>query len=167
MYLSDATTGGTWTSSAAAYVSVGSATGQLTGVAAGSATITYTVPFIYTSTRIDTNLCYVTAPITAMVCPMPHGSTTGVANDASVLQVYTLFPNPSTGNITITQSVAVDETMQVSVMNQVGAVVYTGAMNFETGKAQMNMNDVVPGIYLILLQDKKGTTQTFKVLIEK
>ena len=167
-YLSDATAGGVWTSSATSVITVGSATGQLTGIAGGNANITYTVPFIYsTSTRIDTNYCYSTAPISVIVCPTPHGGATGVATETNVPQVLTLFPNPSNGNITITQSVAIDETMQVSVMNQVGALVYTGTMNFSSGRVQMNMSDVTPGLYLVLLQNKKGVNQTFKVLIEK
>jgi hypothetical protein len=41
--LSDASSGGTWSSSNAIVASVGSGTGIVTGVAAGSATITYTV----------------------------------------------------------------------------------------------------------------------------
>ena len=167
-YLSDATAGGVWASSAASVITVGSASGQLTGIAGGNANITYTVPFIYsTSTRIDTNYCYTTAPISVMVCPAPHGGTTGLASETNDPQIFTLFPNPGNGNITITQSVEIDETMQVSVMNQVGAIVYTGSLNFSSGRAQMNISDVTPGIYLVLLQNKKGINQTFKVLIEK
>ena len=167
VFLSDATAGGVWTSSAGSIVTVGSATGQLTGVAAGSANIIYTVPFIYnTITRIDTDYCNVTASITEIACPTPPGSTTGV-NDVVSAQVYSLFPNPSNGNVTITQSVATDVTMQCSVMNQVGAIVYSGAVNFVSGTAHMNFSEVAPGIYLVLLHDKKGESQTLKVLIEK
>ena len=42
--LSDATTGGTWSSGNTAIATIGSTTGILTGVAAGTSTITYTVP---------------------------------------------------------------------------------------------------------------------------
>ena len=57
--------------------------------------------------------------------------------------------------------------MQVAVVNQLGATIYTASMNFTSGKAQMDLNNVTPGIYLVLLQDQHGATQTFKVLIEK
>ena len=151
--LSDATTGGAWTSSNNAVGTIGTS-GQITGISAGTTNITYTV-----------GSCYVTAPITIITCPTPPGATS--VNNVVSTQVFTLFPNPSNGNITITQSVAIDETMQVSVMNQVGAVVYTGTIDFSSGRSQMNMSDVTPGLYLVLLQNKKGANQTFKVLIEK
>ncbi len=59
--LSSATSGGTWSSSNAGIVTIGSATGIMTGVTAGTATISYTV-----STG-----CWVTLPVT--VNQMPTG----------------------------------------------------------------------------------------------
>ncbi len=47
--LASATTGGTWTSSNAGIASVGSATGAVTGIAAGTVNVTYTIP---TSCRV-------------------------------------------------------------------------------------------------------------------
>ena len=64
--LSDATAGGTWTSSATGIATVDPATGIVTGVAAGTANITYT---------LGTD-CYVVYPIT--VNPLPNaGAITG------------------------------------------------------------------------------------------
>ena len=57
--LSDPTGGGTWTSSATGIATIGGSTGIVTGVASGSATITYTLP----------SSCYVTAIYT--VNPLP------------------------------------------------------------------------------------------------
>ena len=71
--LSDATTGGTWSSSNTAIATVGSGTGMVTGISAGTATITYTVGASYvTYTETITPL---PAPITGIptVCV---GSTT-------------------------------------------------------------------------------------------
>jgi len=50
--LTDATPGGTWTSGSTAIASIGSASGIVTALAAGSATITYTLPTGCVSTRI-------------------------------------------------------------------------------------------------------------------
>jgi uncharacterized protein YjdB len=57
--LTDATGGGTWTSSSTGLATIGSATGTVTGVAAGVPTMTYTLP----------NGCVATQPIT--VNPIP------------------------------------------------------------------------------------------------
>jgi uncharacterized protein YjdB len=56
--LSNSTAGGTWTSSNVAVATVGSGTGVVTGVAAGSANITYTVPsgcFAVTAMVVNSN----------------------------------------------------------------------------------------------------------------
>ena len=65
--LTDASSGGTWSSSNTAIGSVGSATGVVTGVAAGTATITYTLP----------TTCLVTTGTTVYPSPAPiSGSNT-------------------------------------------------------------------------------------------
>lgn len=66
--LTDATTGGIWSSSNTAIATVGSATGAATGVSAGTAIITYTLP---------TTGCYTTVGLP--VDPMPS-SITGTLN---------------------------------------------------------------------------------------
>jgi uncharacterized protein YjdB len=54
--LSDATGGGSWTSSNAAVASVGSGTGIVTGVSVGTATITYTLGTCTAITQVTVNL---------------------------------------------------------------------------------------------------------------
>ena len=68
--LSDATSGGTWTSSSTSFATVDATTGVVTGVTSGSATITYTV----------TNACgsnYTTASITINSLPATPPAITG------------------------------------------------------------------------------------------
>ena len=54
-HLSSATPGGNWSSSAPSTASVGSSTGNVSGVAAGSATITYTAIGCYTTEDVTVN----------------------------------------------------------------------------------------------------------------
>lgn len=65
--LTNTTTGGTWTSSNTGIATIGTASGIATGVAAGTAIITYTAP----------SNCFITQSIT--VNPLP-AATTGVTN---------------------------------------------------------------------------------------
>ncbi len=62
--LSDAATGGTWSSSASGTASIAAATGLMTGVTPGTASITYTLP----------TGCYITATVTVYAVP---GTITG------------------------------------------------------------------------------------------
>ncbi len=66
--LSDGVTGGTWTSSTPALATIGSLTGIVTAVSAGTTTITYTLP----------SGCTATKTVTVNAGPLPIGGTTHV-----------------------------------------------------------------------------------------
>jgi len=152
--LADTTSGGVWTSSNTAYATIGSATGVVTGVSGGTLNITFTAPNGCT----DVQSFYVD-PCGLKNSPAP------VANTATE-QVYSLFPNPTSGTIHINQSIPVDGVMQVTVINAVGSKVYAGPVTFAGGDATLNIAGA-SGMYLVLLQDNSNLVQTFKVLLEK
>jgi len=152
--LADTSSGGTWTSSNTALATIGSATGVVTGVSGGTLNITYTVA----NGCMDVQSFYVDP------CGLKNGNEPA-ANTAAE-QVYTLFPNPTNGNISITQSIPVDGDMQVTVLNAVGAKVYAGPVAFSGGLGRLSIS-AASGMYLVLLQDNNHLVQTFKVIIEK
>lgn len=67
MTLSDATSGGSWSSSSTPVATVGSSSGIVTGVSAGTTTITY---------KLTTGGCYVTSIVTVYPMPSISGLTT-------------------------------------------------------------------------------------------
>ncbi|MES2704232.1 MAG: Ig-like domain-containing protein [Bacteroidota bacterium] len=79
--LTNATSGGTWGSSASAIASVDGSTGIITGVAAGTSTITYTVSGCY-ATAVATVIAASPAPITG-------ASTVGLASSILLANVNT------------------------------------------------------------------------------
>lgn len=87
--LSDATAGGTWSSSSTGTATIGSTTGVVTGISAGNTTITY---------RITTTGCFATRAVTV-------NSIAGrSAQNQSMAQAefsFSFYPNPTTGNITV------------------------------------------------------------------
>ncbi len=154
--LTDATLAGSWTSSATGVATV-DGSGNVSGVAAGSATITYTV-----------GSCNATQAVYVSNCGRSGNGYTGSSvqgNDEA--QTYTLYPNPSNGNITLMQGIEEDAVMSVKVINYVGATVYTGSLQFAGGRSQLDITHVNSGMYLVQLTDSKGATQTFKMVIEK
>jgi trimeric autotransporter adhesin len=158
--LTNATSSGTWTTSNAAVANLSTNyTGTsnpmvIDGIDVGTATITYTV-----------GSCYATQAVNVVDCGYKQVNN-GQAAAETGAQVYSLFPNPSNGAITLSQSVAEDGTMQVSVINYTGVKVYAGAVDFKAGKGQLNLS-VAPGMYLVMLKENSGDMHTFKVLIEK
>ena len=81
--------------------------------------------------------------------------------------IYTIYPNPSDGNVTVSQSVVADETVTVKVVNSIGQTVYSNAMNFAGGTSQLNLSGNTSGVYLLVFTDNKGRMQTFRMVIEK
>jgi uncharacterized protein YjdB len=94
--LSDATTGGTWSTSAASVASI-DATGLVTGVTTGSATISYAVTNVCGTTTISTSM---------MVNPLPDagvitGSTTACVGATTTLSDTAIGGSWSSGDNTI------------------------------------------------------------------
>jgi len=77
------------------------------------------------------------------------------------------MPNPSDGNITIVQDVAVNGPVQVRVTNMLGATVYSGQLSFAAGRAALGIDKVARGMYLLQLTDAAGVTAQFKMVIDK
>lgn len=111
--LTDANTGGTWSSSAAGVATVVTGTGVVTGVSAGTATITYTLPAGCTVTAIvtvnpspavitgPTNIC---TGLTSPLADATSGGTWSSSNNAEATVGLTtgIVTGVAAGNPTIT-----------------------------------------------------------------
>lgn len=156
--VSDTTSGGAWTISASSIATINAATTSctVTGVTAGTATLTYTA-----------NGCTATQSIFVSNCGRDGGAYGSTINENVSNQSYTLYPNPSNGEITLTQGIAVDGNTTVKVTNYVGATVYSGSIQFAGGLGQLNISHINSGMYIIQLADNTGNVQSFKMVIEK
>ncbi len=90
--LTDATSGGTWTSSAPAIAPVGSTSGNVTGLSVGNATITYAV----TATG-----CIISAPVTVNSLPAAIGGTLAVCTGATATVTDASSGTWSSSNLTV------------------------------------------------------------------
>lgn len=154
--LADTSFGGTWSTSNTLISTIGS-TGIVTPVAAGTDTIIYTVA----------NGCTAIQAFDVSNCGHRWANPAGGSNGTDIEQKYSLYPNPSNGNVTILQSIQDDKQMSVTVVNYAGATVQTGTIQFSGGKGGLDILNVSTGMYLVMLRDDKGGLQTFKVIIEK
>jgi trimeric autotransporter adhesin len=134
--LSDAITGGTWSSSNTAVATVNT-TGVVTGVALGTATISYTTPTDGT-----------TATITVAKCNVGVSNTYAAENG---LQVY---PNPNYGQFNILLSSADDEQAIVTITNLIGVKIRE--IKISTNKPEEISIDAPPGIYFLSAASPSG-----------
>lgn len=117
--LTNATSGGTWSSSNG-NATVGSATGVVTGVAAGTAVITYMLPTsCFTTTVVSVNaLSSITASSNVGICP---GASTTLTASGGV--TYTWSPSAglsATTGASVTASPTVTTTYTVTGTNAIG-----------------------------------------------
>ena len=166
--LTDATGGGTWSSSNALRATVVAGTGVVTGVGLGTATITYTV----TNASGCTN--YVTKNITVGPTP-PHsgdGSSLNTTIGNEMLNGnIALMPNPNKGDFILKGNLSSvnDEELVIEVSDLLGqivfrgkAIAYQGAVN---ERIQLNSN-LANGMYLLTLFSSTET-RVFHFVVEQ
>ena len=130
--LADAVTGGAW---AASNAKAGVAAGVVTGMAAGTDTIKYSI----------------TATCTGVAQKIVHiiHCQTAVNSVAMPGEEVSIYPNPATDNITIAATVPLDK---VVICNEVGQVVFSGA--YQTNSAVVSLAHLPVGVYMVRINDR-------------
>ncbi len=141
--LSNATVGGVWSSSNAARASVIPATGVVTGMSAGAATITYSDA---------TNGCYQTKPVTVTVS-RPGAST------AEAVQAFRLHPNPTSGILYASASQSGILTLYTLEGKEIGS--------YPVGTAEVQIDltkELSSGMYIGRFIGSNGYTETLRII---
>ncbi len=143
--LTDAVTGGAWSSSAPGVATVNPTTGVVTGISVGSVTITYTVTSSFGCVGIATyNLSVISA-----------SGVHEVSNNAAI----TFVPNPATGATTLNWSNIATGNAQVTITDVTGREVYSNCnlINAVSGSATLNIATLKAGIYLVQVTTTGGS----------
>ena len=130
--LADAVTGGAW---AASNAKAGVAAGVVTGMAAGTDTIKYSITA--TCTGVAQKIIHI------IHCQTAVNSVAMPGEEASI------YPNPATDNITIAATVPLDK---VVICNEVGQVVFSGA--YQTNSAVVSLARLPVGVYMVRINDR-------------
>ncbi len=91
--------------------------------------------------------------------------TNGPDNTFHLEQGYDLFPNPNNGKITLIQHLAESQLVQAEIWNAVGTSTYKGQLQFAGGKANLQLNNCPPGMYVLQLLDEQGHRYAFKFTV--
>ncbi len=150
--LTDTVTGGSWSSGTAAVATVNT-TGQVSGVTAGTTTISYTLA----------NSCgnaSATYTITVIDCKA------GVADLTRNINSPVLYPNPSRGSFTISFLTQTNG-FSVSVTNLFGQCV--GSFEAIPGKSHLDitLEPVATGMYFVRITNTQGDEFVYKISILK
>jgi hypothetical protein len=150
--LSNATTGGTWSSSSASTATISTA-GVVTGVAPGTVTITYTV-----TTSCGTATTVLPFKVrTYSVCPV------GVFNQAAI-NSFNVYPNPGDGHFVVKLSSDINEDVRMIVTNVLGEKIKE--IQATANSPQRVDIDVPSGIYFFYASSARGEWKT-KVVVAR
>ena len=144
MTLSNATSGGVWSSSNSLMARIGSTSGFVNGLVAGTLNIYYSVP---------TTGCRATYPLIVSACRQAAPAAE-VAPTA-----LTLMPNPNNGTFMLNGAIAAanDEIIVLEITNMLGQVVYTGNVTAINGQLNQSIQmNATPGMYLLNIRYAKG-----------
>ncbi len=127
--LSDAVAGGAWSSNNTSIATVGTASGVVTGVSAGTATIYYVTP----------GGCYTY-----------HIVTVTPGTPAPEAPAFRLYPNPASITVNLSWQDMQIGGGQVIISDMTGNIVYTAPINISTpsGEVQVPVSGLRNGIYL-------------------
>ncbi len=156
--LSDAVTGGLWSSSNTLVATVVAGTGHVTGISVGVVTITYATGGI--------------CPVTKHLTVMPSAGRSGPAEVAQGAtergNAVRVSPNPGDGGFTIDLTWATEETVHITISNVAGMKIKEWSMvTVKDGVVSMPVQiDVASGVYLLSV-DGNDYKYVTRVVVER
>jgi hypothetical protein len=88
----------------------------------------------------------------------------GIKSIKGRLQDYSITPNPSSGMITLHQTVAEGLPVFVKVFEATGKLVCSAQALFQDKVATLNLSDMTAGFYYVHLQDGYGNTYSMRLV---
>ncbi|MDD3280032.1 MAG: Omp28-related outer membrane protein [Bacteroidales bacterium] len=99
---------------------------------------------------------------TALRVPLGQSGITGI-REISQVHECKLFPNPTTGIVTLTSNEM--ESVDIQVIDLMGRIVYA-KNNVDISSAQLDLSSVNNGLYYIYIQSEKGSS-SYKIVLQK
>ena len=141
------TTGGNWSSSNTALGTVGSISGVVTGISSGTITISYTIP----------SGCRSLKQMTVNPAPLARQA---YATEDVITGSISMYPNPTTGNLTISSSIS----GELSIYTIEGKV--AGQYSITTGTNTIQFSsDLAAGVYICRFTGIDGSTQQVRMVL--
>jgi hypothetical protein len=117
-------------------------------------------PTATTSYVVTQTLCGVVKKDTVKV----EVSAAGVNSVNGRAQSYSLAPNPNDGHFQLMQDRRDEAPVKIRVYNTLGATLHTSLKHFTGNKAGLELDDIAPGMYSIVLEDSGGAVYTLRFI---
>ncbi|MFA7272727.1 MAG: T9SS type A sorting domain-containing protein [Crocinitomicaceae bacterium] len=81
-------------------------------------------------------------------------------------QPFSIYPNPSSGNITLVNQQKGNETVGVEIYDLLGKKLLSESVYFKSGVAHLNL-DLISGSYLLVAENELGISSSYRLVVEK
>jgi len=82
-------------------------------------------------------------------------------------QEYSLYPNPNNGQMVLMQKLKDENAVSAEVINANGQSVYKTPVFFNENISALKLQNICPGLYIIILRDAIGKIYTIKFVINQ
>ena len=131
-------------------------------VASSSYTVSPSATTVYTLTVTDAIGCSNSTQLTVSVSPCED-----IASHASIGNVkIDLFPNPTKGKITFNFSSEIANTVNYTLLDATGKLIYQGDLAIQNKSASINLQNYPQGIYFLKLTSGTENSRMMKVVRE-
>jgi hypothetical protein len=79
-------------------------------------------------------------------------------NSLTLDKAITVYPNPASSKVNVSYALTNTQPLSIEVTNSIGAVVATKVVDGGSGVAELNINDIVSGVYFVRMTNNGETT---------
>ncbi len=94
-----------------------------------------------------------------------QGNLPTIRNLNAGRQSFSIYPNPNNGQMSVLQRIPDNEPASMEIWSAEGKSIYRQTINFSGGKAQINLNGIAPGLYMLQIRSSKGESYTAKFIV--
>jgi hypothetical protein len=126
-----------------------------------------TTPFAFTITSSQTsvsNVSFRENTSTMTITP----TTTGINTIAANTTKLNIYPNPTSGQVTIQYRVSAAQDAHISITNVLGQKVYDGTLNLNSGNgsAKLDVSALADGMYMVSIKSDNAIDYNQKLMIQ-
>jgi hypothetical protein len=95
-----------------------------------------------------------------------HGASPSAQAGQVSTQKYALYPNPNDGNLWLSQYLTDNKPVVIDVWNALGQRIYHQMAEFSSGRYDVKLGSIPPGVYLLVLKDNAEREFRFRFVVE-
>ena len=93
-------------------------------------------------------------------------STSPSIQKATIVQSYSIYPNPNDGSFIIQQYLPESTPVKIEINDVFGRTILEDNIQFVQAKSKISISTIIPGVYILKIIDDSGKEFTFKFVVQ-